>query len=706
MSAAEPEDDGVAKRRPVEYVAVGVVLGLVVAAVVAITVWPGGDDGRDDRAEPTADVGDPTGDGDGDGDDSGAGEDPGDVADEPAPDVPARTAVDLPTLDLSAANRRAPVAGLPDWSHAGYRGGQPLPGDGELSTDDACLLTAERLTADYGVVPDDGEDDGDGIQDAIDRVRDICSPHASYEDLSLIELPEGVLDVEREISVDADYLVIRGAGSDPATGTRLVFRPDEDTRYDALTDDGADWDESGMTFEDGKGGWIWPGRGLFRVQSRAVHADYQEAYDDAPANRRDLFEGTVNVHWKAGETLREAPGDDGFSARAGDTVVHLDDGADMDAFEAGGWVNVRAANSLGFYEQQEALPTDHELQNLHMRQQIFTIAAVDEDGRTITVDKPLEFDVPVDSTSDGSDEIEGDTYESKAPPLVDPVVGVGFESFHFGQVVPDGDPAEAVDEYGNLAPAYEMHGIVFKWAVDSWVRDTASYMTGSHPIVTEEAKNLQIVGNWFDGAWNKGKGGNGYLRGSRVWDSLYAGNVTRHLRHTTFQWSASGNVFAGNDVDSDLNLHGGWERNNLFELNVVRVPYEHRPGNCSANCGDEGGGGGGGGASDDDGTAWYPIWWGAGPKAVKWSGATGPRNVFFRNTMARQEAAGGGYVPYYDAPSTVFVFGWDGDGYRHLADEGGAPVDDWAGHETDDFAGHGLTELTDTGPSLFLEQVG
>jgi hypothetical protein len=495
---------------------------------------------------------------------------------------------------------------------------------------------------------------------------------------------------------------VRGAGSDPATGTRIVFRPGPDTAYDALTEDGADWDEDGMTHEDGKGGWLWPGRGLFRVQSREVDDDYREAYESAPANRRDLFEGTVNVHWKAGVELREAPREDGFAARAGDDVLHLDEGADLDDFAVGGWVNVRAANTLGFYELQEALPTDHELQNLHMRQQIVGIAAVDEAARTITLDEPVEFDVPVDSTSDGSDEIEGDTYESKASPLVDPVVGVGFERFHFGQVVPDGDPAAAEHEYGNLAPAHEMHGIVFKWAVDGWVRDTASYLTGSHPVVTEEAKNLQIEGNWFEGSWNKGKGGNGYLRGSRVWDSLYVGNVLRDLRHTTFQWSASGNVFIGNDTDSDLNLHGGWERDNLFERNRVRVPYEHRPGSCTANCGGEGG------ATDDAGTAWYPLWWAAGQKAVKWSGATGPRNVLFRNELLQQVEEGGDlvpYEPYGTSPGTVFVFGWNGTDYQHLAGAGGEPITDWAGHELDDYSapGAGVATLPDPGPSLFLQ---
>ncbi|MQS40022.1 hypothetical protein, partial [Streptomyces katsurahamanus] len=93
--------------------------------------------------------------------------------------------------------------------------------------------------------------------------------------------------------------------------------------YDALTSDGSDWDEDGMTSGSAKGGWIWPGRGLFRVQSRGVHTAYASEYAAAPANRRDLFEGTVNVHWKSGSKLRDKPGDTGFAARTGDTVVHL-----------------------------------------------------------------------------------------------------------------------------------------------------------------------------------------------------------------------------------------------------------------------------------------------------------------------------------------------------------------------------------------------
>lgn len=608
-----------------------------------------------------------------------------------APSARPLTPVVIPSLDTSAANRRAPIRGLPDWSKAGYRQGAGLPGDSDVNPDPACRIAA-------AVTPGDNVDDSAGLQDAIDRIKQDCSPAASYGKLSLITLPAGVLDVTRQISVDADYLIIRGAGADSATGTRIVFRPDENTRYDGLTKDGSTWDPDEMDTAGGNGGWLWPGRALFRVQSREVHDDYRKSYAAAPANRKDVFEGSVNTHWKAGAKLRDKPGDTGFSARTGDTVIHLAATSDMTHFTVGGYVNIRAANSIEFYRLQEALTAGAKPENLHMRQQIFGITAVDRDAHTVVIDKPLEYDVPVDSTSDGSAKIDGKTYDSKAVPLVDPVVGVGLENFQLSQEVPGLDSDLARHDYGNMSPADEMNGIVLKWAVDCWVRGIGTHMTGSHPIVTEEAKNIEIVGVTLDGAWNKGKGGNGYLRGSRVWDSLYAGNVSRSLRHFTFQWSASGNVVIGNDFDSDLNLHGGWERRNLFERNTVRVPFEHTPGNCRTNCGGEGG-------AAPDHSAWYPIWWGAGPKAVKWSGATGPQNVFFNNALSKQLTRNGDYTDFYPDRHRVYQFGWDGTAYRHLSDDG-EPIADWAGHEQTDFThGNGVdASRSDPAESLFLKK--
>ncbi|WP_072477652.1 hypothetical protein [Amycolatopsis australiensis] len=45
--------------------------------------------------------------------------------------------------------------------------------------------------------------DTGALQAAIDRIKRDCSPSASYDRLSLITLPAGVLDVSRQISVDA-----------------------------------------------------------------------------------------------------------------------------------------------------------------------------------------------------------------------------------------------------------------------------------------------------------------------------------------------------------------------------------------------------------------------------------------------------------------------------------------------------------------------
>ncbi|MFE4976392.1 hypothetical protein ACFRAR_30345 [Kitasatospora sp. NPDC056651] len=114
------------------------------------------------------------------------------------------------------------------------------------------------------------------------------------------------------------------------------------------------------------------------------------------------------------------------------------------------------------------------------------------------------------------------------------ITDVGFEDFTFTRQT-DGLAAECTDpapncathDYGNLAPDAAVHGIVVKWAANSWVRGIRGEMTGSHPVVTEVAKNLQIENNYFDGAWNKGRGGNGYLRGSRVRDFLFLKSFKR-----------------------------------------------------------------------------------------------------------------------------------------------------------------------------------
>lgn len=614
--------------------------------------------------------------------------------------------------ETSFFNRTPPVPGMPDWSKAGYLGGEPLPGDADVTDDEACKITPAELDTQYGVRGTDQSNDTAGLQRAIDDIKSGCTPQAGYRRLSLITLPAGRIDITRQISVDASFLILRGEGAEDR-GTKFVFRPDANTRYDTLVNGRWDQDKmvAGSGSDVGTGGWIWPGRGLFRVQTRDLADRYQDDWAAAPANRKDIFEGSINQHWASGIKVVANPADAGYSARQGDRLVRLDAKADLKKFTLGGYAWVGAANSVNFYHQQGVGDDQLSLmENLHMRQQMFRVAAIDATARTITLDRPLEYDLPVTSTSDGSAPLAAIPYASKVTPLK-VVEGVGFENFSFTQDLSgmpklgggdyDLTAAQAVHNYGNMAPEYAMHGIVFKWAANDWVRGVKATMTGSHPIVTEDALNLQIERNSFDGAWNKGKGGNGYLRGSRVWSSLYAYNLSRNLRHFTFQWSASGNVAFRNDLDSDLNLHGGWERANLFEQNTVRVPFDHRSASCETNCGGEGG-------EIDEGT-WYPIWWAAGPKAVKWAGSSGPQNVFYNNLLTKQATANGPYTPYSPYGSrlgTAYQFGsnlLDPTRFQPLS-QGGYTLQDWGGHETVDYtAGHGVVERDMGGrPSLFL----
>jgi len=78
---------------------------------------------------------------------------------------------------------------------------------------------------------------------------------------ALIQLPPGKLLLTRTLPLDVNYVILRGAGNDPNNGgTTLEFRPDENTRYDTLTANGARWDMEGTGFDytymedDGRGG--------------------------------------------------------------------------------------------------------------------------------------------------------------------------------------------------------------------------------------------------------------------------------------------------------------------------------------------------------------------------------------------------------------------------------------------------------------------
>ncbi|KAG9103705.1 hypothetical protein FRC06_008699 [Ceratobasidium sp. 370] len=565
-------------------------------------------------------------------------------------------------VDLTSANRRARVPGLPDWSKAGFEGGKALPDDSKV----AYTLSAAELASTYGLRPNDGQDDTAALQNAIKAVNSQTVPNGSYR---LIQLPAGTINLSWMIYVDTSYLIIRGAGSDPNTGTKIVFRPDADTKYDTITNER--WDLDGMTYSwdfvdetangpgprvrgTATGGWLWPGRSIFRVGSSKVAPKYTRQFAEAPRNRKELFMGSVNYHWRSDEgttkgwMVSQAKDKGGF---LGSSIVHvnvtnttwvtLDDLASTDVWIASpakkndflSWGVVTEDWFVNSYIYQVNAAT-------YLIWDWFTLTqrGSDADGPYFKLDRPLRFDVYRSSIGDGSVPMEDTETFAKAMPISHVVHHVGIENLYITHEIDGLTPESAQRNYGNLAPEQSIHGIVFRFARDCWVRGIRTFMTGSHPIATEAARNIQIQDNYFDGSWNK------------------VGMVTYEVPVSGI-WCAMGNVVILNNITNDMNLHGGWENTNLFELNYVSVPYSHRSGSCSS-CGGESG--------DQEPGTWFPIWWGAGEKASKWSGASGPQNVFYRNYMIKQEVDGGEYIeyrPYFARDGTlsevVWQLGWD-----------------------------------------------
>ncbi|WP_237566478.1 discoidin domain-containing protein [Paenibacillus sp. EZ-K15] len=530
---------------------------------------------------------------------------------------------------------------LPDWSKAGYKGGTPLPDGG----------TVIDLVS-KGVIANDGVDDSDALQAVIDSIRNgsltVNGAKVSETNRAVLQFPAGQINLSKFIRADASWVTFRGAGADPATGTKIVFKPASTYASD-----------DGLPVIDGK---LWPGYGAFRVEDRTKSPSEPD------------YEGSINFHWKSGVKVASAGG-----GTKGSSQVKLASGSGS-KFKAGDTIYVGAANTPALYQLMEA-PESYWI-NQHMRSQVFKVTSVS--GDTLTIDKPLEFDIPY---SNGGG-ILGTTYYSKVMPIK-LVEGVGFEHFYFTQDIsytpyshknandydPVGNPDGVGLKYTNEAPEYAIHAIVFKWAQNGWVKGVRTYMTGSHPIVTEFARHMEFRDNIIFGSWNKGKGGHGYFRGSKLYDSKIINNTIDRVRHLTLQWSATGNVVSGNTMTVDMNLHGGWERRNLIENNTIAVPYLHRSW-----------GEGEGGAEPEGGT-WYPIWYGAGLHASKWSGSTGEQNVLFNNNMSKQETEGGSYTTYtpYHDPHRIYQIGWDGSKWTHLEKPAGRLISTWTDNEKVDY---------------------
>ncbi|MGR5001993.1 right-handed parallel beta-helix repeat-containing protein [Vibrio celticus] len=496
---------------------------------------------------------------------------------------------------------------------------------GNLPTQFNRIINAEE----HGVVADDGLDDSMALQAIIDTEISISN---SPDNLTLIQLPAGEINIGNEIHIDRSGVVISGMGSDPESGTKIVVT--SWSPYGVSDDNAPDFDKK-----------YWPGFGVFRVETRKKHENEQS------------YEGSINYHWKHSIEFSEV-------ARTGDTTVSLEKRKGAE-FSVGDLIYIGAANDKAFLDKGQVPQSRRSASHMstgHMRTQIFKVIKVDPSTDKVTLDRPLEFDIPLSNESG---------YNSRAMPVT-AVESFGLQNFYM-TLDPEGTNCEGYNQwkysdsnpkgvryrYENVCSQDAIHGVIMKWAYNGWVDNLNIEMIGSHPIVTEFAKDVTISNNQINGSWNKGAGGNGYLRGSKLYDSLIKDNVIEGIRHLALQWSATGNIVEGNILNADLNLHGGWERNNLIRNNTVEVPFEHR---SWAN------------GAPEIGSTWQPIWVGSGDHASKWSGPTGPNNVFVNNSFKKALIEGSAISKWsmFTSPGVEYALGWDGEGYKHLNVDGDA----------------------------------
>ncbi len=129
--------------------------------------------------------------------------------------------------------------------------------------------------------------------------------------------------------------------------------------------------------------------------------------------------------------------------------------------------------------------------------------------------------------------------------------------------------------YENAYPEYAVDSVRVSWSANVTIENLTIYMSGRHPLSVENSYGVKVINLKVNGAWNKGKGGNGYVRLSKSRKGLIENCYIKGIRHFVFQWSASENLLRNCYLEVDVNFHGGYTRFNRVEKVYIRVPKQH-----------------------------------------------------------------------------------------------------------------------------------
>lgn len=143
------------------------------------------------------------------------------------------------------------------------------------------------------------------------------------------------------------------------------------------------------------------------------------------------------------------------------------------------------------------------------------------------------------------------------------------------QEIPGANKEEVKYVYENLYPDYSVDAIKLEYIANSKIENIKVYMAGRHVFNCEFCYKIYVNNFEGIGSWNKGKGGNGYFKVSKTYNSNFNNIKLENIRHLTIQWMSAKNTFTELNLKVDINFHGGYSRYNYVNNCRIYIPKKH-----------------------------------------------------------------------------------------------------------------------------------
>ena len=156
------------------------------------------------------------------------------------------------------------------------------------------------------------------------------------------------------------------------------------------------------------------------------------------------------------------------------------------------------------------------------------------------------------------------------------IENIHLSSFTIVQKIEGHSIQETVGIYENMFPNYRVDMIRFEYAAFCSVKNIKILNAGRHPFVFGNVFGCTASYLYINGAWNKGKKGNGYVRFARAFSSKITYSTIKNIRHLTLQWSSANNIIENLKMGVDINLHGGYAHDNSIKDIVFKIPEFHK----------------------------------------------------------------------------------------------------------------------------------